>query len=218
MRKHNFVIGEYYHIYNRGTDKRKIILNEYDLDRILKSIKYFNTLEPIGSIYEFSFQEEQLGSPTTKLVSIIAYCINPNHFHLILTPLVEKGIEKFMQRIGGYTRYFNEKHKRNGVLFQGKFKSKHISDNKYLLHLSAYINMNNRDKCGNVIFKLSKSSLEEYTKCEKGNKNNMCDTQIVLEQFKNGKEYLDFALEAWQDTLARKKALDLEPLGSPTTK
>jgi REP element-mobilizing transposase RayT len=205
MRKHNFVIGEYYHIYNRGNDKRKVILDKCDLDRFLESVECFNTLEPIGSIYELSFQQkEQLGGSTSKLVSIVAFCVNPNHFHFLMTPLVEKGIEKFMQKIGGYTMYFNEKHKRSGALFQGKFKSKHIADNRYLLHLSAYINMNNRDKCGNVIFKLSKSSLEEYTKDEKG----FCDKKIILEQFKNGKEYLNFALEAWQDTLARKKALD----------
>jgi hypothetical protein len=206
MRKHNFVVGEYYHIYNRGTDKRKVILDKQDLDRFLESVVFFNTVEPIGSIYELSFQKEKLGGSTSKLVSIVAFCVNPNHFHFLVTPLIEKGIEKFMQKIGGYTMYFNEKHKRSGALFQGRFKSKHISDNRYLLHLSAYINMNNRDKFGNVIFKLSKSSLDEYTKNETG----FCDKKIILEQFKNGKEYLSFVLEAWQDTLTRKKALDLD--------
>ncbi len=200
--------GEYYHIYNRGTEKRKIILDEYDLDRFLESMKEFNTLEPIGSIYEQSFIKKELGSPTSKskLVSIISYCINPNHFHMLITPLVEKGIEKFMQRIGGYTKYFNEKYKRNGVLFQGKFKSKHVyTDNRYLLHLSAYINMNNRNRLGSPTSKLSKSSLEEYTKGEKG----ICNMDIVLGQFENGKEYLRFSLESWQDTQERKKALEM---------
>ncbi len=207
-RKHEFIIGEYYHIYNRGVDKRKIILDKFDLDRLLKSIKDFNRLEPIGSIYEFSFKKdkEKLGSETSKLVSIIAFCINPNHFHFLITPVVEKGIEKFMQRIGGYTKYFNEKYKRNGVLFQGNFQSKHISDNRYLIHLSAYINMNNRDKSGNKILSLSKSSLEEYIKNEKG----LCDTKIILDQFKNPKIYLDFAIESWQDTQSRKKALEVD--------
>ncbi len=208
MRKHTFVIGEYYHIYNRGVDKRKTFMDKYDLSRFLKSLIEFNTEEPIGSIYSLSFQKEKLSSRTTKsnkLVSIITYCINPNHFHLILTPLAEKGIEKFMQRIGGYTRYFNEKHKRNGSLFQGKFKSKHIADNKYLLHLSTYVNMNNRNSLGSSTTKLSKSSLEEYTENEKG----VCDTKIVLEQFRNPKEYKKFALESWQDTQNRKSELEM---------
>lgn len=206
IRKHTFVIGEYYHVYNRGVDKRNIFLDSYDLQRFLQSLKDFNTLEPIGSIYALSFQKEKLSSRTTKLlVSIIAYCVNPNHFHLILTPLTEKGIEKFMQRIGGYTRYFNEKHKRNGALFQSKFKSKHILDNKYLLHLSAYVNMNNRNSLGSPATKLSKSSLEEYFEDEKG----ICITDIVLDQFRNKKEYKKFALESWQDSQNLKKELEI---------
>lgn len=207
IRKHSFVIGEYYHVYNRGVDKRDLFLDLYDLQRFLQSLKDFNTIKPIGSIYELSFQKERLGSLATKsskLVSIITYCLNPNHFHLILTPLSEKGIEKFMQRIGGYTRYFNEKYKRNGVLFQGKFKSKLIKDNDYLLHLSAYINMNNRNSLGSPATKLSKSSLEEYIKNEKG----ICNKDIVLEQFKNGKDYKRFALESWQDIQRRKNDLE----------
>jgi hypothetical protein len=208
MRKHKFVIGEYYHIYNRGVDKRKTIMDEYDLNRFLESVEEFNTPDRIGSIYELSFIKNKLGTPTTKskkLVSIIAYCVNPNHFHFLITPLIEKGVEKFMQKIGGYTRYFNIKYKRNGTLFQGKFKSKHIADNRYLLHLSAYINMNNRDLLGAPTTKLSKSSLEEYTENIKG----ICDTKIVLGQFNNQKEYLKFILESWQDILERKKALEM---------
>jgi len=204
MRKHKFIVGEYYHIYNRGVDKRNTFLDKYDLDRFLKSLIEFNSEEPIGSIYELKF-----GSPTTKskkLVSIIAYCVNSNHFHLLLTPLSEKGIEKFMHRIGGYTRYFNEKYKRSGALFQGRFKSKHIPDNNYLLRLSAYINMNNRDTLGSPTTKLSKSSLEEYIKNEKG----ICDTKIISEQFKDSKEYSEFVLEAWQDTLEKKEILDMD--------
>ncbi len=208
MRKHNFVVGEYYHIYNRGTDKRNIILDKYDLDRFLQSIVDFNTLNPIGSIYEFSFQKKKFGSLTSKskLVSIIAFCVNQNHFHFILTPLTDKGIERFMQRIGGYTKYFNEKYKRSGVLFQGKFKSKHISSNEYLLHLSAYINMNNQNLFRNSTPKLSKSSLDEYTK----NIKSLCNTEIVLGQFKNQAEYLDFAIKSWHDTNTRKIALEIE--------
>ena len=166
-RKHNFVVGEYYHIYNRGVDKREIILDKYDLDRFLESIEEFNTPDQIGSIFELSFIKNKLGGSTTKsnkLVSLVAYCVNPNHFHFLITPLMERGVEKFMQKIGAYTRYFNEKHKRNGVLFQGKFRSKHVDSNKYLTHLSAYINMNNRSLLGGRTTKLSKSSLGEYVK------------------------------------------------------
>src|ERR1700686_1992234 len=136
-RKVNLVEGEYYHIYNRGVDKRNIFSDKSDLQRFLQSMKEFNTLDPIGSLYENSFIKKkelrgELGGSSSKLVQFVAFCLNPNHYHFILTPLAEKGIEKFMQRLGtGYTMYFNEKNKRSGSLFQGKFKSKHINSNAY---------------------------------------------------------------------------------------
>lgn len=212
MRKHTFEIGEYYHIYNRGSDKREIILDQYDLYRFVQSFTEFNTDKPIGSIYENSFRKKNnlLGSRTTKserLVDIIAYCINPNHFHIILTPLVDKGIEKFMQRMGGYTRYFNEKYERNGVLFQGKFKSKHVGENRHLLHLSVYVNYNNRDLLGSPTTKLSCSSLEEYISPEKI-KFSLCNQKIVLGQFKSKKDYETYGKATWKGIVERKEDLD----------
>jgi len=129
MRKTPFVTGEYYHIYNRGVDKRVIFADEYDIQRFYDSLEEFNVLEPIGSIYENSFAKK-LKSPISKpkkgaLISLVAHCANPNHFHLLLRQEVESGIEKLMQRMGGYTKYFNNKNKRSGALFQGKFKSAH---------------------------------------------------------------------------------------------
>lgn len=208
MRNHVFEIGKYYHIYNRGSDKRDIILDIEDLKRFMQSIVEFNVIEPIQSIFQQHLRKKlNFSSRTTKkpLVSIIAYCINKNHFHLILSPLIDNGIEKFMQRIGGYTRFFNEKHDRSGVLFQGKFKSKTIEDNNYLLNLSAYINFNNRNEKGDFISEFSKSSLEEYTKDEvKG----LCNKEIILSNFKGKKEYLKFAEFSWKETLKRKEEVE----------
>jgi REP element-mobilizing transposase RayT len=122
LRKTDFIEGEYYHIYNRGVDKRDIFLEIPDLMRFLQSMKEFNVKDPIGSLYENSFLKDVGGKASkSKLVKFVAYCLNPNHYHFILTPLVEKGIEKFMQRLGtGYVMYFNEKNKRSGaVLLNG---------------------------------------------------------------------------------------------------
>src|SRR3989344_5909488 len=115
MRKVPFVEDEYYHIYNRGVDKRSIFEDLTDLNRFVQSIKEFNSVEPIGSIFENSFGKKKKNSK--KLVEIICYCLNPNHFHFILRPMVEDGISEFMKRIGGYTWYFNNRHKRSGALF-----------------------------------------------------------------------------------------------------
>ncbi len=67
----------------------------------------------------------------------------PNHYHLLLRPLKENAISDFMQKLGGgYTRYFNEKYKRTGVLFEGKYKYVHVGDERYFLHLPYYIHAN----------------------------------------------------------------------------
>jgi len=214
MRKIPFANEEIYHVYNRGTDKRTIFEDPYDYLRFLQSLEEFNTLEPIGSIYEHSFVKTyELGHRMSKsedgLVEIIAYCLNPNHFHLLLRQVSENGISKFMQRVGnGYTKYFNHKNERSGSLFQGKFKAIHVNTNEYLLHLSVYVNLNNEvHKLGH---RMSKSSWEEYVGRVKKGEVGICEKKVVLGQFKNIQEYKVFA----QNTLRgikEQKLLQNEP-------
>ncbi|HEY4511704.1 MAG TPA: transposase [Candidatus Paceibacterota bacterium] len=202
-RKVNLVEGEYYHLFNRGVDKRDIFMDKEDVERFHQCMIEFNTKVPIGSIYENSFLKEK-EKEDTPLVSFISYCLNPNHYHHIMTPLVEKGIESFMQRLGtGYTLYFNNKYKRSGSLFQGKFKASHIDSNEYLLHVSAYVNLNDKThQLGGSSSKLVRSSWDEYRGIEKMG---ICNKDIILNQFKNSKEYEQFALSSLIDIQERKK-------------
>lgn len=207
MREIPLETGGFYHIYNRGTDKRKIFLSKYDYDRFLKSLELFNTKEPIGSIYEHSFGIKlgRFGRRTSKssLVDIICYCLNPNHYHMIVEQKIDGGVSEFIKRLGGgYTKYFNHKYKRSGVLFQGKFKALHVDSNEYLLHLSAYVNLNNRVHrlSGHIV----KSSWEEYLH---PNMQSLCAKSIILEQFKNSSEYKDFAEASLSDILERKESM-----------
>lgn len=220
-RKKPFVNGEFYHVYNRGVEKRNIFSDQDDLERFLQSMIEFNVVDPIGSLYENSFR---LGGPTPKfdesgeekLVNFICYCVNPNHYHFILEQVTDGGISEFMKRLsGGYTGYFNNKNKRSGVLFQGKFKSIHIDSNEYLLHLSAYVNLNDhvhKHQLGGRTAKLveSRSSWAEYM----GEvKNPFCDKDIILEQFRNKKEYQKFAESSLSDILERRADMkDVEKL------
>lgn len=210
MRKIKFANNEYYHIFNRGVDKRAIFQSQYDLDRFLQSMDEFNTIEPIGSIYENSFNKKtknKLGNSVSKfvkqekLVNFICYCLNSNHYHFILEQLVDDGIAKFMHKIGlGYTKHFNEKYDRSGSLFQGAFKAIHIDSNEYLLHSSVYVNLNDKvhkfkdNRLGNSV---SKSSWGEYIK-EKDNKDAFCEKDIILGQFKSVADYKKFAEESLQ--------------------
>jgi len=196
FRKMQFVNGEYYHIFNRGVDKREIFIEPRDSERFFRGMNEFNVTEPIGSIFENSFRQEPLGRKTPKLVNFVCYCINPNHYHFILEQVSDRGIEKFMQRFGtGYTNYFNKKYNRTGSLFQGKFKSVHVDSNEYLLHLSAYVNLNNevhqfKSKVSNLFVR---SSWGEYVL---NISENFCVKDIVLDQLNGKEEYKKFAREA----------------------
>lgn len=209
MRNIKFATQEFYHIYNRGVDKRDIFMDSNDATRFLTCMSVFNTQDPIGSIYENSFHKNKLGSrapKSRKLVNFIAYCLNQNHYHFILEPLMDYGIQKFMHKLStGYTNYFNEKYKRGGSLFQGKYKATHINSNEYLLHLSVYVNLNYKIHKGlnkKWMENLNISSFKEYI--EKTAKP-FCVKDIILGQFDNPKEYKSFCESTLPDLLRRKK-------------
>lgn len=225
MRKINFENNQFYHVYNRGNNKRPIFLDRFDLQRFIQGIVEFNCEEPIGSIFENAFREPKLGSLASKprLVDVVAYCLNPNHFHLILKQQVDDGVSKFMHRQGtGYTKYFNEKYKNSGSLFQGPYKAIHVDSNEYLLHLSAYVNLNseahnrsidNQEENKTI---LSISSWQEYVTGTSG----LCNKDIILSQFNKISEYEKFALDSLATIRLRKDmqiSLELE-LGSLASK
>ncbi|MCX6763138.1 MAG: transposase [Candidatus Moranbacteria bacterium] len=189
MRKTLLKNEEYYHIYNRGVDKRNVFEGVSDYLRFIKSLEEFNRLDPIGSIYEQSFRKkDSLGNSVSKLVKIVAYCLNPNHYHLILKQIKDNGIEKFMHKVGlGYSKYFNHRHKRSGVLFQGKFQAINIDSNEYLLYLSAYVNKNKFIHGYDNEFNFS--SLNEYIGKSKVS---LCSKNVILKQFRNKEEYNEY--------------------------
>jgi putative transposase len=136
--------GEFYHVYNRGADKRVLFRDDTDSQRFIKLLYLSNSVESINvrnilrkNSEPYTFER---GAP---LVSIGAYCLMPNHFHLLLTPCVEGGITMFMQKLGtGYSMYFNKRYNRTGTLFEGPFKAKWVDDDVYLKYLYAYIHLN----------------------------------------------------------------------------
>lgn len=145
MRKDPLVTNQYYHIYNRGVDKRDIFMNKADLNRFFLSTKEFNVVDPIGSIKDLMLrkQEDSDVQRPNPLVSIVCYGFNPNHFHFVLKQEVDGGISEFLKRLlGGYTKYFNLTHQRNGALFQSRFKSNLIEDEAYFLKIRPYVHLN----------------------------------------------------------------------------
>lgn len=136
------VEGERYHVYNRGADKRDIFLSKKDYLRFYRSLELFNSIEPVTN-FEFAQVHRKKNSISPKLVKIIAYCLLPNHFHLILEQVAPNGISEFLKRVsGGYTSYFNLQQERSGVLLQGRFKRVLIDSDEQFNYLLVYVNEN----------------------------------------------------------------------------
>lgn len=139
MKKVDFVVGNFYHIYSRGVEKREIFLDEKDFYRFLDYLFIFNDDKP-GRFY---FPQGRTSQERDKLVGILCYTLLPNHFHLILTPLKDGGITQFMRKLlTGYAMYFNEKYKRTGTLFESRYKAKIIEGDTYFCHSTRYIHLN----------------------------------------------------------------------------
>ncbi|MBK5215193.1 MAG: transposase [Candidatus Pacebacteria bacterium] len=147
MRKQPIITGEYYHIYNRGVDKRDVFSDKMDIRRFVESINEFNQVDVIGSLINLrkskNIQKGPKALSEEPLVVIMVYCLNPNHFHFVLKQLEDGGISKFMQKLqSGYTSYFNVKNSRSGSLFQGTFKAQHIGSENYFNKTLGYVNKN----------------------------------------------------------------------------
>lgn len=145
IRKTNLIQGEYYHIYNRGNSKQKIFHDKEDYLRFT-SLLYISNSKESFNFYDLSrdinfnvYQVER----NNLLVNIGAFCLMPNHFHILLVQIEDNGISKFMQKLStAYSMYYNKKYERSGGLFEGKFKSQHADTDRYLKYLFSYIHLN----------------------------------------------------------------------------
>lgn len=148
QRKEAFVPGEYYHLYNRGVDKRIIFSSARDYRRFIMLLYIANSQEPLRldnliNMQRKSYNEILSMKRGEQLVSIGSWALMPNHFHILVREEVEGGITKFMKKLGtAYSMYFNIRYQRAGSLFGGLFKSRHVSDDRYLKHLFGYIHLN----------------------------------------------------------------------------
>ncbi len=159
-RKQEFIKGEIYHIVVRGIDDNLIFKNKDDYYRGIFSIYEFNTIEPIEIRERRRIRakikkslKNPRGGPSSadkreidkreKLVEILAFCFMPNHIHLLLKEVKQKGITKFMRKLGtGYGGYFNRKYDRKGYVFQNRFLAVHIKNQKQLETIFVYIHTN----------------------------------------------------------------------------
>lgn len=142
-----YVAGGVYHVYNRGVEKRDIFLEPKDYSMFLHYLKAF--LQPpdpdaeregvLPRVTQLSLQRSAL----YHRVELLAFCLMPNHFHLMLRQRDERGMAELMQRLGNaYVEYFNKKQKRVGSLFQGRYKAVQVDVGAHFLLVTRYIHRN----------------------------------------------------------------------------
>lgn len=178
-----FINSGFYHIYNRGVEKRKVFMDNWDYSRFMETLDFYRKSPQPQKLSDFrrkviSFKEVE---DQKELVKILVYCLMPNHFHLLVQQLVDGGITAFVSNLANsYTRYFNTKHERIGALFQGAFKAKLIETDEYLLQVSKYIHRNPYSlwQWKNKIY--SYSSYRYYLSSED---HPFCDTSFILSYF-----------------------------------
>ena len=139
----NFTENSSYHVFNRGVEKREIFLK--DEDYRLFQYYLFVYLRPLEEVLE-KYPDLPLRLSSKNLseeVELLAYCLMPNHFHLLLRQRTRNGISKLLkQATNAYTLYFNEKNNRVGGLMQGSFKAAEIAHDNLFIHLVRYIHLN----------------------------------------------------------------------------
>lgn len=168
-----FFKGGYYHVYSRGSEKRVIFFDRADRGRFLKRLKEY---------------KKDYG------ISIICFCLMPNHYHLLVRQDKEELVSRFVHKLNlAYAMYFNKRYERVGPLFQGRFKAKVVESDEYLINLSRYIHLNPIELVGNdKLGQYPWSSLQYYIGKDA---NDLVDNSAILSHFGKGNltgKYLDF--------------------------
>jgi putative transposase len=140
-RPHVFEIGHFYHVFNRGVEKRDIFLDDVDRYQFLLCLAYYQQVGKIGRLSRGAFEIHDRQEPFR--FKIHAYCLMDNHYHLLLEECVKDGIREGLRHaFDSYVSYFNKKRERAGTLFQGRFKSVPVETNEQFMHVARYIFLN----------------------------------------------------------------------------
>ena len=151
-RRKQYLENGYYHLYNRGVEKRLIFLDEQDYSVFLSYLKEYLLPKNEQELYKKLSDETTSSKEKDKIlkllrlnnfsteIKLIAYCLMPNHFHFFIKQKNPNSIDKFMNSLcTRYTMYFNKKYKRVGSLYQGVYKAVLVDNEQQFLHLSRYI-------------------------------------------------------------------------------
>ncbi len=142
--------GQVYHVFNRGIDRRTTFTGKREFERAYQTLLFYRFMRPhlrlsyflslgVSRRSQLLFQLEK----GKKLIDVLAYCLMPNHMHLVLRQKADAGISAYLSNIqNSYTRYFNTRHQRIGPLFLDQFKAKRVETDEQLHHLIRYVHLN----------------------------------------------------------------------------
>ena len=208
-----YLSNSIYHIYNRGVEKRIIFEDEQDHKVFLSYLKEYLSAPPDNSTLQtlqgrtFKSAERQINNYFNEIM-LLAFCLMPNHLHLLIKQKDKNSIKKFTQSLfTRYSVYFNKKHKRTGPLFQGKYKATNVINKDYLLDLTRYIHKNPLKYTSNLIG--TYSSYSDYLGLT-----NRCwlNKNPVLDYFKKSQFIRHNKIKSYQEFIEKFKYKDEELL------
>lgn len=206
-----YIENGYYHIYNRGVEKRLIFHDREDYSRLLYLFKiYLSPPDELRKEYPL-LRSYIVNNNLYGEVDLLAFCLMPNHYHFLIKQNTASGMTKLMRQIlTSYSMYFNKRHDRIGPLFQDVFKAANVESDEYLLHLSRYIHLNPLGR-GASLDEFEWSSYLYYLKKRQAS---WINTQTISEYFndsKKGFNYKDFVEDYLEPLeLPANMAMDLE--------
>lgn len=203
------ITDEYYHVFNRSLNRQPILKRKRDLEFFETALFYYTqAIPPVKfSYYRLNPQKYQIDF-TNRLVSIICYCLMPNHFHICLKQEKDKGVQLYLQRLqSSFSHYYHTKNDLVGPLFQSTFRNVHIEVQEQLVHLSRYIHLNPVTS-----YLVEDPGQYEYSSYQiyMGYKHVKCvDTRPVLGEFSSVAKYQEYILDqkGYQRKLAEIKHL-----------
>ena len=197
-----FANSQIYHVFNRGVDRQTVFTNKREYERMLETVWLYRFTDPgiNFSTYTTLPQSARIQMKTfiekkKQQISLLAYCLMPNHFHFVIRQEEDYGVSNFIANItNSYTKYFNMKRKRVGPLFQGTFKAVRVETDEQFLHLTRYVHLN---PLSSYIVRLEEleyypwSSLPEYLNINK----TMLSNKTVLNSLLSVKNYKEFVFD-----------------------
>ncbi len=204
QKRQPLVNGQIYHVFNRGQNHQPTFTNSTEYRRAVEALHYylFNNTVSLSRFLVMNAQDRHLviaGQNQNKpMVGILAYCLMPNHFHLLLQQNTSNGISTFLSQFqNSFTRYYNAKHSCSGTLFHTRFKSVRIETATQLTHVSRYIHLNPYTSHAvstiDELWSYPWSSLPEYLKLRD---NSFTILDPILDSFSHNTEsYKQFILD-----------------------